>query len=471
MLTTEVDIRSVMERLLERYSISEILDSMTEQQARELPHKWEMWSRLPQQIPAGMGTEHRVWMFRGGRGAGKTRTGAETCRVMVETCPRIHLVGPTAADVRDVMIEGDSGILSVFPEDERPVYEPSKRRVTFANGAQAFAFSAEEPERLRGPQAHWAWMDEIASMPLGQSAFDMLMFGLRLGDSPWALMTGTPKPLRWLRDLTGRPDTVTSRSSTYDNKRFLARGFIADIIGRYEGTRLGRQELYAEFLDDTEGALWTQPMLDGTRMASFDPARPWQSLNSWLVAGGKPALNDRRAWRTIVAVDPPGETAECGIIVAAAPTQGKAGADHCVILEDASISGRPEEWGAQVAAAARRWNAERVYVETNQGGDMTRATIQAVDPTIRVEKIRAVVGKAARAEPVSALFERGWVHLSGFFPHLEEQLVSWVPGVSKSPDRLDAMVHAVASLLTEQPTVRASVRSPVNRRLPGMRSP
>lgn len=460
------DVRSEAERLLDAGLMAPFLASLSEADARRLMHRWSFWSRSPQQIPPGMGEQYRIWIFRGGRGAGKTLCGAQTARQMIERSRRIHLVAPTAADVRDVMIEGESGILSVFPSDQRPVYEPSKRKVTFHNGAEALLFSAEEPERLRGPQAEWAWMDEIASMARGQEAFDMLMFGLRLGAAPWALLTGTPKRLPWLRALSDRPETATTTSTTYDNLRHLAPSFIRDVISRYEGSRLGRQELLAEWLDDVEGALWSEPMIDRARLRSFDPAAPWESLSAWLEAAGRPAPRDRRAWRTIVAVDPPGETAECGIIVAMAPVQGQAGIDHAVIVEDASIAGRPEEWGAQVAAAARRWRAERVMVESNQGGDMVRATIQAVDPSLRVEKIRAVVGKAARAEPVSALAERGFVHHAGFMPLLEEQLCSWVPGSGRSPDRLDAMVHAVATLLQERPVARASVRSAAQRRIP-----
>lgn len=443
-----------------------MLDALSDQEAEALLYDWSYWARPNQREPEGMGDQYRLWFFRAGRGAGKTRTGSEQVRTMCESVERIALIAPTAADVRDVMIEGDSGIMSVFPPHQRPEYEPSKRRVTFHTGARAYAYSGEEPDRLRGPQSGWMWMDEPAAMPNGGEVLDMALLGLRLGKSPWALITGTPKPHPWLRAIAERADTFTTTGSTYENASNLAEGFIDDILNRYEGTRLGRQELYAEFLDDVEGALWTEPIIDRARLATFDHGKPWTSLNAWLTAGGRPAMLDRRAWRTIVAVDPPGETAECGIVVACAPTQGRAGVDHCVILEDASLAGRPEEWGAQVAAAARRWGAERVIVESNQGGDMTRATIQAVDPDLRVDKITAKVSKAARAEPVSALYEKGCVHHSGFLPALEQQMTNWVPGVSRSPDRLDALVHAVASLLTEQPTVRASVRSATQRRIP-----
>lgn len=465
-MTATTSNRSQADILVDSGMLSEFVDSLTDEEAAHLHHDWSFWSRPPQRIPNGMGEQFRVWLFRGGRGAGKTACGAQTTRQMIETCPRIHLVGPTAADVRDVMIEGESGILSVFPADQRPNYESSKRKITFHNGAEALLFSAEEPERLRGPQAHWAWLDEVASMQRGQEVFDMLMLGLRLGSAPWALLTGTPKPLPWLRSLSDRHDSVTTTSTTYDNLRHLAPGFIRDVLSRYEGTRLGRQELLAEWLDDVEGALWTEALIDRNRLSGFDLARPWQTLNDWLADTGSKQIMDRRPWRIVVAVDPPASTAECGIVVACAPIQGRAGVDHCVILEDVSISGTPERWGAQVVAAARRWNAERIVVESNQGGDMVRATIHAVHPSLRIEPVHAKASKQARAEPISALYERGLVHHAGFLPLLESQMVSWVPNVSKSPDRMDAMVHAVTHLLPDRPAQVATVRSPTHRRLP-----
>ena len=443
----------------------DLLDQLTEEEAQHLLYDWSYWSRPNQQIPDGMGSRYRIWLFRAGRGAGKTRAGAETARQMIETSPRIALVAPTAADVRDVMIEGDSGLLSVFPYEQRPIYEPSKRRVTFHNGAVATTFSAEEPERLRGPQHHWAWIDEPASMPYGKDALDNLLLGLRLGDMPWAMITGTPKPVRWLREIGDRPDTISTTGSTYDNASNLAPGFIDDILSRYEGTRLGRQELYAEWLDDVEGAIWTQQIIDRNRISGFDPAQPLKAINAWCADTGKPAVLDRRMWRIVVGVDPPGETAECGIVVVAAPTQGQAGKDHAVVLEDASTAGRPEEWGARVAATARKWNAERVVVESNQGGDMVRATIHAVDPNLRIEKIVAKQSKASRAEPVSAMYERGYVHHAGFFPMLEAQMTGFVPGEGKSPDRMDALVHAISTVLVARQIARASVVSASQRRI------
>jgi phage terminase large subunit-like protein len=459
------EVLSDAERAIISGEIDDIRRDLTQDDLERLAYLWSFWRRPNQARPDGMGDRYRIWFLKAGRGFGKTKTGAETTREMIDTVDRIALVAPTAADVRDVMVEGESGLLSVFPRSERPIYEPSKRRVTFHNGATATLFSAEEPDRLRGPQQGFAWIDEPASMSRGEEALSNLLLGLRLGRSPWALLTGTPKPARWLRALSLRDDTIVTSGSTYDNVANLATGFIDDVLGRYEGTRLGRQELHAEFLDDVEGALWTEVMLDSGRMTSFDPATPWATLNKWLTDKGRPVVMERRPWRIVVAVDPPGETAECGIVVACAPVQGRAGRDHAVVLEDCSIAGRPEEWGAQVARASRRWNAERVVVESNQGGDMVRATIHAVDPTIRVEKITARLSKAARAEPVSALYERGLVHHAGFMPMLESQMVSWVPGEGKSPDRMDALVHAIATLLIANPVVPATVVSASSRRI------
>lgn len=463
-LEHHLDDLSPIELMIRAGTWEQELQRLSTQELLRLKYDWHMWARRNQRVPPSMGHQHRIWMFRAGRGSGKTRAGAEATRQAVQRVGRIALVAPTAADVRDVIIEGDSGILSVFPRDERPFYQPSIRKLTFHTGAVAFTYSAEEPERLRGPQHGWAWIDEPASMPKGQQTLDNLLFGLRLGTQPWVMITGTPKPLYWLRSLAERPETVTTTGSTYQNVVHLAPGFIQDVLVRYEGTRLGRQELYAEWLDDVEGALFTEPIIDKYRLAEWDQAKPWEMLNEHLEGNNWPSVKDRRAWKIVVAVDPPGETAECGIVVATAPVQGRAGRDHAVVLEDASLAGRPEEWGQRVAAVAEKWNAERVIVESNQGGDMVRATIHAVSPNVRVEKIRASVSKYARAEPVSALYEKGFVHHAGFMPMLESQMISWVPSLSKSPDRMDALVYAVSHLLQQSATT-ARVVSAASRRI------
>lgn len=466
------DQRSFVEQLIDDGEWEAFVDGLTDEEYRHVARRWDLWRRPSQCPPPTIGSEHTVWSVRAGRGFGKTRIGAETVREVVTWAPLIAVVAPTASDVRDIMVEGESGILSVFPRWERPQYEPSKRRITFANGARAVTFSADEPERLRGPQFYWGWFDEPASMRRGLEAWQNFEFGLRLGLHPWALVTGTPKPLAWLRELMADPATITTTGSTYENVGNLSDVFLRRVLGRYEGTRLGRQELHAEFLDDVEGALWTMPTIDATRVMRFNRDDPWHSLNvelskarEALGLGPTPALLDRRQWRYLLAVDPPGETAECGIIVGCAPARGRAGSDHAVIVDDCTTAGPPEHWAAAVVAAAHRWNVERIVVEANQGGDMVRSSIHNVDPNLTVEKVRAKDSKYDRAEPVSVLYSRGWVHHQGFFPQLEEQLSTWVPTEAKSPDRLDALVHLVTALLQPVPLGRSTVSSPVRRRV------
>ncbi len=445
--------------LVRRGDWQQFLADLTPEEEEELAWSWRMWRRPNQTAPLG---DWAIWYLRAGRGFGKTRTGGETTRERVESglARYIGIVAPTAGDARDVMIEGESGLLSCFPPWHRPKYEPSKRRVTFHNGAVATVYSAEEPDRLRGPQHDWVWGDEPASWKYGQETLDNIRFGLRLGNDPRMMLTGTPKPHKWLRDLTGEDGCITSTGSTYDNAPNLAEAYVAVMESRFEGTRLGRQELHAEVLDDVEGALWISQAIDMNRMEHFDKLTAWHDLADWLASNDQPVPIDQRSmWRTIVAVDPPGETAECGIVVGTAPSGAKAGEDHAIILADESMSGRPEEWGAAVVAAYRHWGAQAVYVEKNQGGDMCRATIHAVDSTIPVKKINARESKQARAEPIAALYERRWIHHAGFLPSLEDQMTTWVPGVSRSPDRLDALVHCIRELLPERMVARSKLGS------------
>ena len=452
--------RSRADRLAEAGKLQELFDALDDDEAAAIAFDWSFWQRPEQAIPAG-GWD--VWSIRAGRGFGKTRTGAETIRELAHSSKTglLGAIAPTSGDARDVLVEGESGILAISPPWDRPKYEPSKRRVTWpSTGARLTLFSGEEPDRLRGPQHEVIWIDEPASMPLGEETVDNARLGLRLGSSPRLIMTGTPRRRAWMRALEDEPGTVVTTGSTYENLRNLAPTFIKVVLGRYEGTRLGRQELHAEYLDDVEGALWTLDTLEGNRFVEWNADNPDLALRSALMKNGveqPPA--DRRRWRTIVAVDPPAETAECGICVGSAPIKGRAGTDHAVVLADESASGRPEEWGAAVVAAARRWDAEAVYVEANQGGDMTRSTIHAVDPTVVVKKITATVSKQARAEPVAALDERGLIHHVGVFPALEDQMTSWVPGESRSPDRLDARVHLVRELLQDRGSGRGRIGS------------
>lgn len=302
-------------------------------------------------------------------------------------------------------------------------------------------------------------------------AWDMAMLGNRLGN-PAACLTGTPRPLQWLRDLESKSSTVVTTGSTYENMANLAAAFIRLIIERYEGTRLGRQELRAQYLEDVEGALWRMATIEATRFARWSVTDPWQALIELVTSDTRlalglgpwsPATNERRKWHTWVGVDPPAETAECGIVVGTAPVHARYGYDHAVLLDDMSVAGPPEVWGPQVVEAFRKHNAAGVVVEANQGGDMVRSTIHAVDPTVPVQKIRAKDSKSDRAEPVSALYGRGWVHHYGHLAQLETQQTTWVAGESDSPDRLDAAVHVITWLL-KPPTSgsgKATVHSPL----------
>lgn len=418
-----------------------------------LRYAWNaMWARPSQTLPTG---RWNTWFVRAGRGAGKTRQGAEGVRRLVNDgqARAVTLIGPTAADARDVMIEGpESGLLAVHPLDLRPEYKPSVRTLEWPNGAIGHVRSAEEPDSLRGLNSDLVWGDEPASWKTGRAPWDNAMLGNRIG-KPHAILTGTPRPLPWLKELEAEAGTILSLGTTYDNISNLAPEFVALILRRYEGTRLGAQELHARYLEDVEGAYWTQAVIDAYRIVTgWDVTDPWASLRLHLVKDGKIIKPDRRTWTRVVGVDPPGETAECGIVVATAPRQARYTYDHVAILDDLSVAGPPETWGAQVVTAFRRYDCHEVVVEANQGGDMCRSTIHAVDPTVPVRKLRPTESKGDRAEPVSVLSTRGLLHLVGYLGALESQLTTWVPAEAKSPDRLDAAVHAVTAVCPPTPT-------------------
>jgi len=367
-----------------------------------------------------------VWLLLAGRGFGKSRTGAEWVREQVESgrSRRIALVAPTAADVRDVMIEGESGLLAICPPWNMPVYESSKRRLTWPNGAIATTYSAEEPDRLRGPQHDAAWCDEVAAWRYPET-WDMLMFGLRLGVDPRCVVTTTPKPIPIIRNLLKNPTTAITRGSTYENRANLAEAFFEQIVAQYEGTRLGRQELYAEVLDDVEGALWTRALIDQHRVK---------------VA---PELK-----RIVVAIDPAitasDDSDETGIVVA-----GLGVDNHGYALDDLSLRASPDGWARRAVEAYHARKADRIVAEVNQGGDMVEYTIRTVDPRASIKKVHAARGKQTRAEPIVALYEQGRIHHVGVLPQLEEQMCNWVPGMD-SPDRMDAAVWAFTELMLGQ---------------------
>jgi len=315
------------------------------------------------------------------------------------------------------------------------------------------------------------WGDEPAKWKSGRMAWDNAMLGNRIG-RPHSILSGTPRPLAWLREIEKAAGTIVVTGSTYENIGNLAQVFIDLVLARYEGTRLGDQELHARYLDDVEGALWRMAAIEATRIMRWDATNPWGALVEALTIESRTALNlgpyrmaggERRRWVTWVGVDPPGETAECGIVIGTAPERGRAGFDHAVILDDMTTVGSPEVWGARVVEAVHKYNANGVVVEKNMGGDMVRSTIHNVDANVHVEKVPAVDSKYDRAEPVSVLWPKGWVHHRGHLPELESQMTTWVEDESPSPDRMDALVHVVTKLLSPMPIGKGSVHSPLGR--------
>jgi phage terminase large subunit-like protein len=390
--------------------------------ARErLLRRWDVWGRPEQQPPPG---EWRTWLILAGRGWGKSRTGAEWVRAMATRgrARRIALVARTAADVRDVLIEGESGLLAIHRADERPVWEPSRRRLTWPNGAIATTYSADEPDQLRGPQHDSAWVDEICAWRY-PDAWDQLQLGLRLGDDPRVVATTTPRPTALVRALVAAPSTVVTRGRTADNARNLAPGVVEALSARYAGTRLGRQELDGEILDDTPGALWTRAMIDSGQ-----------------------ARNSPELRRVVVALDPSvaadGGGDECGIVVAGIDYEGRAW-----VLRDGSGNLSPADWSRRAVALAEEHQADCIVAEANQGGALVEQTLRAAGARTRVRLVHAARGKRARAEPVAALYEQGRVkHLPGL-QRLEDELCTWSSAAGDpSPNRLDALVWACFDL-------------------------
>ena len=403
-----------------------LISSLSDTEAEALLSDWQFWARPKQLAPAG---DWRIWLLMAGRGFGKTRTIAEWARGQAERHPgsRGAIVAATAADARDVVTEGESGIIAVCPPWFRPVYEPSKRRITWPNGSMATLYTADEPARLRGPQHHWAVADELAHWRY-MEAWDMLMFGLRLGDDPRCVVATTPRPIPVIKDLAADEATVVTRGSTYENRGNLAAPFFAQIVSRYEGTRLGKQELYGDILDDDPRALWSRVLLDETRVTST------------------PDL-----YRVVVAIDPAASSGTTGIIVVGVGRLN--GETHGYVIDDITTpeGAKPDEWGRAAVAAYNKHKASAIVAEVNNGGDMVEAVIRNIEGggSVRYKTVRATRGKYTRAEPVSALFEQGRGHMLGYFSLLEDQLCSWVPG-DDSPDRLDAMVWGFAEIVDHQ---------------------
>ncbi|MGB0498933.1 MAG: DNA-packaging protein [Rubricella sp.] len=416
---------------------------LTEAAKAELNWTWRGWWARPAQLAPG--GDWRTWLFMAGRGAGKTRAGAEWVRSCVEGATteapgryrRIALVAETLDQARDVMIFGDSGIMACSPPDRRPEWQATRRRLVWPNGAEAVTFSASSPEMLRGPQFDAAWADELGKWRKGSQAWDMLQFALRLGDAPRAVVTTTPRRSALLEEVLGAPGMVTTQAPTAANAENLAPGFLDAVEARYGGTALGRQELDGLMPGEVEGALWTRAVLERARAGIVLPSR------------------------IVVAVDPPvtsGEGADaCGIVVAGADHSGHVRDWRAVVMADETLEGAsPVAWAEHVVRTARKHGADRIVAEVNQGGELVETLIRQVDPLIPVKSVRASRSKIARAEPVAALYEQGRVTHADRFDALEDQLCAMTreryegPG---SPDRADALVWALTDLM-----IRPSLR-------------
>lgn len=407
--------------------LTSYLNGLTDVELQALLHDWRFWARPNQVWPDG---DWYIWLIIAGRGWGKSRTGAEAAIEAVQErgYNRLALVARTSADVRDVMVEGESGILAKSPHWFMPTYEPSKRRLTWPNGAIATTYSGDKPDQLRGPQHDFAWVDELASWRYMKDAWSNLLFGLRLGKFPRIVGTTTPRPLQLLIEMIADPRTHVTRGHTYENLANLSSIAVNELKRRYEGTRLGRQELAAEILTDIPGALWTRAILE----LCYSSTRP-----------------DMK--RVGVSVDPAitsGEEAnETGIIIG-----GLGADDYGYVLDDRSMHGRPDEWARVAVGAYHEYEADVLLVEDNQGGEMVEYTIKTIDKHVHVKRVHAKRGKYLRAEPVAAMYEQGRVKHYGVFAELEDQMCTWTKDDPDSPDRIDAAVQLFTELMLDRPS-------------------
>ncbi|MEO0983279.1 MAG: terminase family protein [Pseudomonadota bacterium] len=389
-----------------------------------------------------------TWLILGGRGAGKTRAGAEWIRALVHgrandnardpnPARAIALVAETYADAREVMIDGPSGILASTPGASRPTYEASRRRLLWGNGAVGYCFSAEDPDGIRGYQFDGAWSDELCKWRYAEETWSNLQLALRLGSRPRQIATTTPRPTALIKRLLAAETTRVTRATSYDNAEHLSDAFFTEIAALYEGTALGRQELMGELIEDVAGALWTWGLIEAARISHYPPLE-----------------------RIVVAVDPPAslgpDADECGIVVAGrAEIAGEATG---FVVADRSAGGlSPRQWAEKAIAAYHEFEADRIVVEVNQGGEMAKAVLAQVDPRAAVKAVRASRSKRVRAEPVAALYERGLVRHVGAFAKLEEQMTRFT-GSGASPDRLDALVWALTDLLLAPRAPRPGVK-------------
>lgn len=421
----------------------DFIRGLTDNALLSLPWLFEFWA-MPHQLPPE--GAWKTWVILGGRGAGKTRAGAEWVRAQVEgptpeapgRARRVALVGETVDQVREVMVMGESGILACSPPDRRPDWEAGRKRLVWPNGAVAQVYSAFDPESLRGPQFDAAWADELAKWPKGQEAWDQLQFALRLGENPQQVVTTTPANVAVLKGVLQNPSTVMTHAPTEANRANLAASFLAEVQHRFGGTRRGQQELEGLLIEDVEGALWTTEMLEKGRVDAL------------------PEFD-----RVVVAVDPAvtgGRASdECGIVVVGAVTKGPPQSWRAVVLEDATVArASPEIWARAALAAMQRHGAQRLIAESNQGGLLVASVIRNIDAVVPLKLVHATTSKAARAEPVAGLYELGRVaHVRGLHA-LEEQMCRMTPQGyhgKGSPDRLDALVWALTELILE-PSLR-----------------
>lgn len=397
------------------------IKSLTTAQVQALKYAWEFWARPNQKEPAG---DWVYWVILAGRGFGKTRVGSEQTRKWARDNRFVNLVGATADDARDIMIEGESGILAVCPKNERPIYKKSDRQLAWPNGCISLIFTADEPDRLRGKQSEKLWCDELCAWRYVEDALNQALLGLRLGSKPQALFTTTPRPIKALKNLLSDKNTVVTRGSTFDNRSNLAPAFYDQIVRRYENTRIGRQELYAEVLEDVEGALWSNAMLDQYRVNKIPDMR-----------------------RIVIAIDPAVSTNknsdETGIVAV-----GQGVDNHYYPMADVSGIYSPLEWAKKAIFQHNTLTADCIVAETNNGGDLVEANLRAAKFDGRIIKVHASKGKATRAEPIVGLYEQGLVHHMGILSALETQMTTWSPKEDDSPDRVDALVWAITELST-----------------------
>jgi phage terminase large subunit-like protein len=387
--------------------------------AQAVKYRWSLIARPSQLLPPGDWT---YWAIVSGRGFGKTRTGCETIRIWKENNPIMLLAGATAGDLRDIMIEGESGIMACSPPWDRPIYSSSKSRLTWKNGAMAFLRSADEPDRFRGLQFYKTWVDELAAWRYPE-AWDQIQMGLRLGLNPQALITTTPRPIKILKDILSDPNTVITRGSSYENKANLSKAFFDSIIKKYEGTRLGRQEIDAEMLEDIEGALWTRALIDPYRVSEC------------------PELI-----KCVIPIDPAvtskDTSDESGIIPV-----GMAANGHIYVLDDYSGIYPPKNLMTKAVTAYEKYRADKVIAEVNNGGELIKELLKQIGGDIPYGEVWASRGKVTRAEPVVMLYEQGRVHHVGSLPKLEDEMCSWdVAAGMKSPNRIDSLVWGVTYL-------------------------